>query len=66
MDTLSLWRQEGYGGFSYSKSAISSVIDYIDNQELHHKQFKFRTAYLNMLMENEIEFRDEFLFEFLD
>ena len=30
--------QEGYGAFSYSKSQVNSVIDYIKNQEQHHQK----------------------------
>jgi REP element-mobilizing transposase RayT len=29
--------QEGYGAFSYSKSHISIVCKYIENQPIHHK-----------------------------
>ena len=28
--------QEGYGGFSYSKSMIPTVSQYIENQKIHH------------------------------
>ena len=28
--------QEGYGAFSFSKSQINQVIQYINNQEVHH------------------------------
>jgi REP element-mobilizing transposase RayT len=34
--------QEGFGAFSYSKSQISNVIDYILNQEEHHKKQTFK------------------------
>lgn len=30
--------QEGYGAFSYSKSGLSNVIEYIKEQEEHHKK----------------------------
>ncbi len=33
--------QEGYGAFSYSKSHVSSVIKYIQNQEIHHRRLSF-------------------------
>jgi putative transposase len=33
--------QAGYGGFSYSKSHVESVIDYIKNQERHHQKKTF-------------------------
>ena len=31
--------QEGFGAFSYSHSALSMVIKYIENQKEHHKNF---------------------------
>ena len=30
--------QQGYGAFSYNKSSIPNVINYIDNQKLHHEK----------------------------
>ena len=33
--------QEGYGAFSYSKSAVPEVIRYIQNQEIHHRKENF-------------------------
>ncbi len=58
--------QEGYGGFTYSRSQIKHVYDYIQNQELHHKKKAFREEYVDLLIENEIEFDEQFLFEFFD
>ncbi len=37
--------QEGYGAFSYGKSQINSVIDYIQNQEEHHRTKPFLDEY---------------------
>jgi putative transposase len=54
--------QEGYGAFSYSKSQISNVIDYINKQETHHSGFSFTKEYLKMLQESEILYDDRFLF----
>ncbi|MDE6309669.1 MAG: IS200/IS605 family transposase [Muribaculaceae bacterium] len=34
--------QRGYGAFSYSQSARESVINYIANQEEHHRRTSFR------------------------
>jgi putative transposase len=56
--------QEGYGGFTYSRSQITDVYNYIKNQELHHKKRTFNEEYIIMLDENEIEFDQRFLFEF--
>ncbi len=56
--------QEGYGGFTYSRSQIDNVYRYIENQELHHSKIVFREEYLKLLEENEIDFNSEYLFEF--
>ncbi|MGI6047754.1 MAG: IS200/IS605 family transposase [Petrimonas sp.] len=58
--------QTGYGGFSYSKSQRDRVIQYILNQEQHHKQKTFREEYLDLLKKFEIEFKNEYVFEFYD
>ena len=41
--------QEGYGAFSYGKSQINNVIQYIQNQEIHHKKQIFADEYLELL-----------------
>lgn len=56
--------QEGYGAFSYAKSQKDAVTKYILNQEEHHKKRSFREEYLDLLNKFEIEFKDEYLFEF--
>jgi REP element-mobilizing transposase RayT len=58
--------QEGYGGFTYSRSQIANVYKYIENQESHHHKKTFRKEYLDMLLENEIEYDEQFLFDFWD
>jgi len=58
--------QEGYGGFSYSKSQRDIVIKYIMNQEEHHKSKTFKDEYLKLLHDFGIEFKDEYLFEFYE
>ena len=58
--------QEGYGGFTYSRSQIGGIYDYIANQELHHKKITFQQEYIDYLKENEMEFDQEFLFDFLE
>ena len=58
--------QEGYGGFTYSRSQIADVYKYIENQELHHKKRTFREEYIDILTKNEIEFDQQFLFDFWD
>jgi REP element-mobilizing transposase RayT len=58
--------QEGYGAFSYSRSQRNNVIQYIMNQEKHHKGKTFKEEYLDMLIKFEIEFKDEYVFDFYD
>lgn len=58
--------QEGYGGFTYAKSQVDKVYNYILNQENHHKKQTFRDEYINFLKEFEIEYDERFLFDFLD
>jgi REP element-mobilizing transposase RayT len=58
--------QEGYGGFTYSRSQLPGVYNYIENQELHHKEKLFYEEYLEILIENEIEFDKRFLFDSWD
>jgi REP element-mobilizing transposase RayT len=58
--------QKGYGAFTHSHSQINQVVKYIRNQENHHRKKTFRVEYLEMLNKNEIKFKDEYLFDFLD
>lgn len=58
--------QEGYGGFSYGKSQLKDVHDYINNQEFHHKKRSFREEYISFLEKFEIEYDKRFLFDFFD
>jgi hypothetical protein len=58
--------QSGYGGFSYSRSQRSNVINYVDGQKEHHRRVTFRKEYLAMLEKFGIDFRNEYLFDFFD
>lgn len=58
--------QEGFGAFSYSKSHIGNVINYILNQEEHHKTKTFKTEYLDFLEKFEIEYNEKYLFEWIE
>jgi REP element-mobilizing transposase RayT len=55
--------QEGYGAFSYSKSQVDNVINYIKNQEEHHKKESFRNEYLNFLNRFEVEYDEQYIFK---
>ncbi len=58
--------QEGYGGFSYSRSQIHQVIQYILNQEHHHTRRTFKEEYLEFLKEFALEYDKRYLFEWID
>lgn len=54
--------QEGYGAFSYKKSDVPSVINYIKNQEKHHSRMSFRIEYIKLLEEFEIDYNEKYIF----
>jgi putative transposase len=58
--------QEGYGAFSYSHSSLNNVIEYIQSQKEHHKKKTFRDEYIDFLTKFEIEFKNEYLFQWIE
>ena len=58
--------QEGYGAFSYSKSQIPIVANYIHRQEEHHRKKTFMQEYREMLDEFEVEYDPRYLFKQLE
>ncbi len=58
--------QTGFGAFSYSKSQATNVVDYILNQSQHHVKKTFKKEYIEFLQKFEIEYNNEYLFEFYE
>ncbi len=58
--------QEGYGAFSYSHSALGTVISYINSQKKHHQKKTFREEYLEFLTKLDIPYQQQYLFEWTD
>lgn len=58
--------QKGYGAFTHSKSQVYTVVKYIMNQEKHHHKKSFKEEYLQILKKNEVDFKEEYVFEFFD
>lgn len=56
--------QNGYGAFTFGKSQMAKVYDYIYNQEIHHSVKSFREEYLVILNKYDLNYKSEFLFEF--
>lgn len=55
--------QEGYGAFSYSRSHISKVANYIMNQKEHHKQLTFREEYIDLLEKFGVEYDAKYILQ---
>ena len=54
--------QDGYGAFSVSESNTSAVIEYIRNQEKHHRKRSFENEYLAFLKKHKIKFDPKYVF----
>ena len=53
--------QEGYGAFTYSVKEKDRLIEYVKNQEEHHRKKTFKDEYIDLLKEHEIEFDEKYL-----
>lgn len=58
--------QDGYASFSYSRSQVTNVYNYILNQENHHNSETFRKEFIRALNDEEIIFDEKYLFDFFD
>ena len=54
--------QEGFGAFSYSRGQLPNVINYINNQQEHHKKKTFKDEYISMLKKYEVEYDERYIF----
>ncbi len=57
--------QEGFGYFSHSHAELDAVAKYVLNQKEHHKKRSFREEYLEILKRCEVEYKEEYLFEWI-
>ena len=55
--------QEGFGAFSYTKSDIPKVVEYILNQKIHHQRKSFIEEYRKILSDQGIEFDARYTFK---
>ena len=53
--------QDGYGAFTYSLDSKDRLINYVKNQEEHHKTITFLEEYRKLLLEHKIEFDEKYL-----
>ena len=57
--------QEGYGAFSYSKSQLNTVVNYILQQQEHHKKKTFKEEYVEFLQKFNVEYDQQYLFDWI-
>jgi REP element-mobilizing transposase RayT len=55
--------QEGFGAFSYGKSQIPTIANYIETQEEHHKKRTFMEEYIEFLKLFDIEYDERYVFK---
>ncbi|HEX4262841.1 MAG TPA: IS200/IS605 family transposase [Verrucomicrobiae bacterium] len=55
--------QTGYAAFSVSSSQKEAVLEYIANQEEHHRKISFKEEFVSFLKKHEIEHHEKYLWE---
>ncbi|GAA4451384.1 hypothetical protein GCM10023189_13360 [Nibrella saemangeumensis] len=58
--------QEGYGAFTYAQSQVTDVVQYVLNQEEHHRKRTFRDEYIAFLERFEVPYDARYVFDFYD
>jgi len=53
--------QNGYGAFTYSFCDKDRLIEYVKNEEGHHKTKTFKEEFVGLLNEHGIEFNEKYL-----
>ncbi len=54
--------QQGYGAFSVSSSNVPAVVQYIRNQQAHHKKRGFEEEFVALLKKHGVTFDAKFVF----
>lgn len=54
--------QDGCGAFSVSESNTQAVINYIRDQEKHHRKRSFEQEYVEFLKKHRIKFDPKYIF----
>lgn len=53
--------QDGYGGFTVSKSQLPDVIQYVHNQRAHPARETFQQEYLELLEKHGVDYDNQYL-----
>ncbi|MFN5416576.1 MAG: IS200/IS605 family transposase [Flavobacteriia bacterium] len=57
--------QEGFGVFSYNARQVEMIKNYIFRQKEHHRQKSFKSEYVKLLEEFEVDYKEEYLFDWI-
>ena len=55
--------QDGFGGFTVSRSNVESVADYIRGQREHHRSRTFQDEYLALLQKHGVSYDEKYLWD---
>ena len=55
--------QLGYGAFSVSKSNVPEMLEYVSNQEAHHRHVTFKEEFVDFLIKHEIEYDERYIWD---
>ena len=55
--------QTGYGAFSVSQSNAASVVEYIREQEMHHRRMTFQEELITFLKKNGVAYDERYIWE---
>ena len=55
--------QLGYGAFSVSTSNVPEVVEYIRNQEEHHRKFNYQEEFLALLRKHGVEYDERYVWD---
>ena len=53
--------QTGYGAFTVSPSQLPTLIEYVRNQEEHHRKLTFQEEFIVLLKKHGIEYNERYL-----
>ncbi len=55
--------QDGYAAFSVWPNEVEVVVRYIAKQHEHHRRKEFEKEYIQLLVENDIEYDEQYMWE---
>ena len=53
------------GVFSYNARQVEMIKNYVNRQKEHHRQKSFKTEYVGLLKEFEVDYKEEYLFDWI-